>query len=39
MQTDQPKKVYGKPTLARREPLAAVTAIKKVSPGDKKKDR
>ena len=37
MPKDQPKKDYSKPALARREALSEVTAMKKVSPGDKKK--
>lgn len=37
MSDSNSRKPYTKPALLRREALAAVTAIKKVSPGDKKK--
>ena len=37
MSGNNPRKAYAKPVLQRREMLAEVTAVKKVSPGDKKK--
>ncbi len=37
MSDSDARKPYAKPALHRRESLAEVTAIKKVSPGDKKK--
>ncbi len=38
MSSSESRKTYAKPALVRRESLTEVTAMKKVSPGDKKRD-